>query len=173
MRKFLIVFMIAIASWDSMAQDKSKTEILQEINNTIWIPFSIAYANLDVDGYVNLHSLDMIRAGSKDVSNLETYSKRIETFFKSTKEQGSKLNIQFRFVERVCNPNTASERGIYQLSVTNSVGETSKFYGKFHVFLRKESNNWKILIDYDSSENNTINENSFQEAFDMEDFEKY
>jgi hypothetical protein len=173
MTKFLIVFIIALVSWDTKAQDQGKTEILQEINNNIWKPFSKAYINWDSEAYLSLHSPDLIRAGHTKVSNLNQYSENVTDFFQLTKEQGAQLDIQFRFSERICDQLTASERGVYQLTVINFVGESSKYYGKFHVFLRKESNIWKILIDYDSSENNTINENNFQEAFDMEDFEKY
>ena len=51
--------------------------------------------------------------------------------------------------------------------------ETWKGYGKFHVFMRKMDNIWKIIVDYDSNEHDTINEQSFLSAFAIDDFEKY
>ena len=45
--------------------------------------------------------------------------------------------------------------------------------GKFHVILVKVDNLWKLLVDYDSNEDNTINEKSYKSAFAIDDFEKY
>ncbi|WP_280818679.1 hypothetical protein [Tamlana crocina] len=41
------------------------------------------------------------------------------------------------------------------------------------MILRKEQGEWKLLVDYDSSENQTIDENSFNAAFAIDDFGKF
>jgi hypothetical protein len=43
-------------------------------------------------------------------------------------------------------------------------GITKTFYGKFLVILRKENGTWKILVDTDSSEGGTVNEEAFLAA---------
>jgi len=81
--------------------------------------------------------------------------------------------ISFRFLERICNNDKASERGIYKFTVHLNSDKEQSYYGKFHVILSKEESVWKILVDYDSSENKTINEVSYSNAFAIDDFEKF
>jgi hypothetical protein len=47
------------------------------------------------------------------------------------------------------------------------------YFGKFHVILIKEEGVWKILVDYDSSEKNSINEDTYKKAYAIDDFKKY
>lgn len=35
------------------------------------------------------------------------------------------------------------------------------YYGKFHVILKKENGVWKLLVAYNSSENDTIHDTSY------------
>ena len=44
---FLFVLLFIGISSGLIAQEKSKKEVMEEINKTIWQPFSNAYANLD------------------------------------------------------------------------------------------------------------------------------
>jgi hypothetical protein len=39
--------------------------------------------------------------------------------------------------------------------------------------MRKINGKWKIVVDYDSNENNTIDEKIYQAAFGIDDFAKY
>ena len=43
----------------------------------------------------------------------------------------------------------------------------------FHVLFRKEEGVWKILMDYDSSEGNTIGAEHFLNAYHIEDFSTF
>jgi hypothetical protein len=47
------------------------------------------------------------------------------------------------------------------------------YFGKFHVILERESDTWKISMDYDSNENGTIDEKSFINAFDKWNFSPF
>jgi ketosteroid isomerase-like protein len=141
----------------------------KEINQDIWKPFSEAYANLNVKQYMGLHTQNLIRTvgSEKQIKNLKTYTQEVDKFFENIRVGKAKIAIQFRFLERIANAETASERGIYEFSFTSEKGETQKSYGKFHVFLRKEKGKWKIAIDYDSNENGTISVQDFQNASPM------
>lgn len=155
-------------------QNPTNSAFLKEINEQIWQPFSEAYATNNAQQYIGLHSKDFIRTtgGSwKSITDWQSFQKNTLRNFANHKPN-EKNNINFRFLERISDGQKASERGIYEVIRTNEKGDTiGAFYGKFHVFMRKESERWKILIDYDSDEGNTINEASFKAAFAMDDFD--
>lgn len=179
MKKTFILFLFCgIALVKTMAQNTVKStdkSILESINKEIWQPFSLAYQNLTAETYVNLHSREFIRAmgDSKGVKNLEQYAQSVYTFFDNIKNNNAKIQIGFRFTERIANEYSASERGIFELIVLKANGEKTAYYGKFHVFLRKENNHWRILVDYDSNENGSITKENYDAAFGMEEYEKF
>ena len=157
---------------------KSQTNIdyLKEINKDIWLPFMDSYATLDVEKYKSLETEDFIRVdgNNKNLPSHKEYFDNVATWFSDMKKEGRKLTIAFRFTERFAKDGTASERGIYELKSFDANGkEVFKSYGKFHVFLRKLNEKWKIVVDYDSYENGSINEQSYLDAFQMDDFNKF
>lgn len=175
---FLLLFDFLFLFFPKFLEAQNKPDFsifLKEINRDIWQPFSEAYAGFNAEKYIALHSKDFIRTqgDSKWVANLTEYGKRTTEGFQKGKEMGNQVRISFRFLERFANQEFASERGIYEYMATDKEGIIRKFYGKFHVILRKENGQWKILSDYDSSEKNSINEQSFKEAAGIEEFEKY
>lgn len=141
---------------------------LQAINRDIWTPFSEAYASADAEKYISLHSPDFIRASGGDhpeIFNLNHYAENSRTGFQRGKEQGFKTRIRFAFIERVVSAAFASERGIYHYHSENGKGQVYDGYGKFHVVERFENGRWKILFDYDSNENGTIDKADFDAAY--------
>jgi hypothetical protein len=149
-------------------------KFLEELNLDIWAPFTQAYATGNPDQYLGLHSKDFIRGqgDSKRIMNLAQYSEGVRRSFQRWKADGLKVDLQFRFLERIADDQLASERGIYQLSLTDPKGEVRRFYGKFHVFSRKENGVRKILVDYDSSEGETIGEKDYQAGFALDSFDR-
>ncbi len=154
---------------------QTNTDYLKEINRDIWLPFAEAYRTFDAEMYKSIHSKDFIRGegNSKSLQNYEQYFGKSAESFKKSKEAGNQSQIQFRFLERFANAEFASERGIYYYYSKNKEGKERKGYGKFHVFMRKIGGSWKIIVDYDSNENNTIDEKTYSDAFAIDDFEKY
>ncbi len=175
MKKFFTIIGILLYS-TGFAQNPTKIEYLKEINQQIWQPFSEAYAANNAQKYIGLHSKDFIRTVGgkwKNISNWQSFQERTTSNF-AKNNPNEKTEISFRFLERIADGQIASERGIYQVIRKTENGEIkAKFYGKFHVFMRKESNKWQILIDYDSDENNSINEESYKAAFAIDDFDKF
>jgi hypothetical protein len=84
------------------------------------------------------------------------------------KKSGSKREIGLRFTERIANDNQAMDVGIFKGTVTDKAGNVRTFYGRFHVALRKENGIWKILVDTDSSEGHSIDEQHYIQASPME-----
>ena len=157
-------------------KSQTNSDYLKEINRNIWLPFIEAYGTLNVEKYKSLQSEDFIRAEGegKTLPSYKEYFDNVGVWFADVKKEGRKMEIAFRFTERFANGKTASERGIYELKTFDAAGkEVWKGYGNFHVFMKKLNGVWKIVVDYDSNENKTINEQSYLAAFAMDAFEKY
>jgi len=149
----------------SSAQDYQK-----EINDQVWKPFMSTFAARDTKGFMAVHSKDLIRAprDSKTISSFDEYWKSNEAGDKRGSENKTTRSIALRFIERITSATQAYEVGIYKVTVKQPDQEARQYYGKFHVVLRKENGIWKILVDSDSSEGGTINEDSFLKAEAME-----
>ena len=172
----LTALFLPLASLAQMPAPKSTSpETLKELDRDIWLPFIKAYGEGNPDGYIALHSKSFIRpmGDRKQIDTYEEWNQTTRGMFKSAAERGTKASIQFRFLERFANAESASERGIYEFASINAKGEARKFHGKFHVISRKEDGKWKILVDYDSTEGRTINEESFKAAHARDDYTKY
>ncbi|PWK19520.1 YybH family protein [Xanthomarina spongicola] len=145
---------------------------LNAIDNQIWIPFTNAFETYDYKIFANIHSNDLIRinADGKRIQNKEAYIKNYEERWKS---HNAEQTISFRFFERLNNEDSASERGVYKLTINSNTAQEQSYYGQFHVILRKEKDIWKILIDYDSSEKNTVDVSTYNKAFAIDDYSRY
>ncbi len=168
---FFLLFLIFVS-----VNAQSQTDHLKEINRDVWLPFIEAYGTFNAGKYKSLQSEDFIRAAAnnKNLPTPKEYFDGVEEWFGDMKKKGLKLTINFRFTERLANDKVASERGVFELKAVDSSGkELWKDYGKFHVFMRKLNGVWKIVVDYDSNEKNTIDEKAYLAAFGMEDFEKH
>lgn len=145
-----------------------------KINHDMYENFSEAFTTLNYDLFASIHSKEMIRVSGgyggeiKDVKTyLEGYKKRWST---TTQKPAP---IDFRLLERVTSDSLVSDRGIYRVTYKNDTGETKYSYGKFHVILKLEGSDWKIIMDYDSDENKTIDKQSFDNAFPLSEYKKY
>lgn len=167
MRNLISILCLTLFS-SGMAQAQNATTT--EINEQVWKPFIENFNALNTEGFMQVHSKDVIRSprDSKKVMNWQEYADSQGAGDKRSKERGSRRVLELRFTERMANATQAVEVGIYKTSVTNPQGVTRSFYGRFHVVLRKESGIWKILVDTDSSEGNTISEKEFMSASSMQ-----
>ena len=173
MKNKLFFFLLIVAT---TINAQTNADYLKEINKDIWLPFIEAYGTLNAEKYKSLQNEDFIRAegNQKSLPTYQQYFENVTAWFKEVKTEGRKLSIAFRFTERFANEKIASERGIYELKTYDKNGiETWKDYGKFHVFMRKINGVWKIVVDYDSNENNTISEQTYLAAFGMDEYERY
>jgi hypothetical protein len=144
--------------------------VQKEINEQVWRPFIASYNSLDTDGFMAVHSKDVIRAQREDghIMRHEEYTKVTASGNQYFEDNKSDRKIELRFIERWAGIEAAYEVGVYKVTTIRPSGNNSVFYGKFHVTLRKEKGVWKILVDSDSSEKETINDKDFLEAKPME-----
>lgn len=147
------------------AQDRQR-----EINEQVWKPFIKTFNEHDTQGFMAIHSKDVVRSPreSKSVWNWDQYYQNQLKGDERARSNNSKRELELRFTERLSNGDLAVEVGVYKTTSIPEEGTARSFYGRFHVVLRKENNTWKILVDTDSSEGNTISEKDFLAASPME-----
>ncbi len=122
----------------------------------------------------DIHFKELVRiSGGKRISDYDTYIDRYKLQFSKSRENGITNNISLRFFERINNDFVPSERGIYRLIRNKNKTDEQTFFGQFHVIFKKENGEWKILMDYDSTESNTIGEDDFGRAHGINEFEKF
>jgi ketosteroid isomerase-like protein len=140
----------------------------QQINEQVWKPFIQAFNSRNTQAFMQVHSRDVVRSprDSKAIWNWDEYFRQQEKGDK--RESASSRQIELRFTERIATNDLAVEVGIYKGSYIESGGNDRSYYGRFHVVLRKEDGVWKILIDTDSSEGNTVGEDDFRTAQPMD-----
>lgn len=150
-------------------------EILNKINEEVWSKFCKSFETLDLQLMEEIHNKELYRipADGRVILNYEEYMEGYRSWFAQAKKDNTLLNISLRFFERICNESSASERGIYRLTINEGRDNEQFFYGKFHVLLKKENDIWKILMDYDSNEGNTVGEKDFNMASAMDEVEKF
>ncbi|HBH47149.1 MAG TPA: hypothetical protein DDX98_00825 [Bacteroidales bacterium] len=146
-----------------------------DINNDVHKNFHKAYEALDFELFKSIHSTNLIRVGGdwSQILTFEEYMNDQSQRFRQDKEQNLTPTIELRFFERIHNDSLASERGIYKFTIFTGMENERSFYGKFHVLLAKEKGSWKITMDYDSNEGQTIGQEDFKSAKTMHDFESF
>ena len=138
----------------------------REINEQVWIPFITSFGSRDTKSFIAVHSKDVVRVlrDSKELLNFDEYLKRTQ----QGEKYKNKLTLELRFNERIADQEHGHEVGVYKTTSWDDKGESQSFYGRFHVVLRKENGTWKILVDSDSSENESIGEKEFLAANAMQ-----
>ena len=162
-----IAFMLCM-----IPQTSAQEEAYKDINNEVWSHFYSAFSELNYKDMAKIHSKDLWRVtgNSKRIRDYESYISNYKQNFERTKKAGMTNHIALRFFERIVTGDRASERGIYELIVNKGKRDEQRYYGQFHVLHQKEDGAWKILMDYDSNEGNSINATSFQNAKAIDDF---
>lgn len=142
----------------------------KEINDQVWKPFIESFNHHLSKEFLELHSKDVIRSprDSRQVLNWEQYLTETTDGDNQDLNEKRTRTLALRFTERISNAKQAVDVGVYKTTYHFANGKTQTYYGRFHVALRKEKGVWKILVDTDSTENNTIGEKDFLAAKPME-----
>ncbi len=172
MFKKLLIFTVFLSLFTLQGHSQSFKN-LKDINKT-WEKFYKAFDSLDYTLMADIHSEKLIRiSGGNRITDYKTYINNYKATFDRAKENKTSNTISLRFFERISNDSTASERGVYKLTRIENGKAPKSYYGQFHVIFIKENNTWKILMDYDSSEGNTIGEEAYQKAKDINNFDAF
>jgi ketosteroid isomerase-like protein len=151
--KTLIVLLCASLTWDATSQN-----IYKEINNQIWRVQLDAMNSNQVDKFMSVMSDDVIQVSysQQTITNKEQFHNLASLTYKRIVENKLNRNMEFRFLNRIANANSAFEDGFYKYELINEKGEKKVYYGYFQVVLRKEAEFWKVLVDYDSDNYNGL-----------------
>lgn len=170
-----IASVVSVSAQTPPAPAKQDPALLAELNAQIWIPFHEAYRDGAPEKYIALHRPEFIRGeGSrKVVRTLDEYAAGVRRSFEIWKQRGLKIDLQFRFRERIVKGAQASERGIYRFALTHPDGSEERFYGQFHTFTRKVDGRWQFVVDYDSDEGGTVDEAKYLAAAAVDDFSRF
>lgn len=144
--------------------------VLPELNNDIWLPFSHAYANGDVERYLALHAPDFIWVQAEEgiIEGLDDYGTRIRQSFVDL-PSGITLQVAFRFTRRIASARLASEHGVSRLSGDGPRGPLPVRYGRFHTIARRGSEGWRLVVDYIYAEGSTVDAVEFEAAHPVDD----
>jgi ketosteroid isomerase-like protein len=165
MKKIPLILLLSCYAISAFTQN-----VQQEINEQVWKPFIQAFNDRDTKSFMAVHSKDVVRSprDSKVIWDWNEYYKQMERGDQSEKVSQSKRQLELRFTERIAGKDKAIDVGIYKTTMIRSDGIAKSFFGRFHVVHRKENGVWKILVDTDSSENNSISEKDFLAAAALE-----
>lgn len=164
MKYYLATATILLASM-AIAQS-----VRQSINEDVWRPFIESFNQHDSKSFMELHSRDLVRSSrdSRTVLDRDEYAAQMQRGDENEKQRKLTRRLELRFTERLASDDQAIEVGIYKTTYMFDDKPAKSFYGRFHVVLRREEGKWKILVDTDSSEGNTIDEQDFLAAQPME-----
>lgn len=151
------------------------TELLRELNRDLWQPFRAAYAARDAAAFFALHAPDLIRASGTDgkVYDLGAYEEQVAPWFAGMAARGDTLDITFRFTERVAAEDLASERGVYRIVIDPVGAERLVFHGRFHTFARKVGGQWRIAVDYDTTDAGAVTAATYEDAAAIDDVGRF
>ncbi len=150
------------------------TTIMAQINTEVWNNFEKAFLTNDVTLFESLHAENIIRipADKKVIIPGKEYFESQEKSFDWIKINDYQIKMELRFMERICSPEYASERGIFKFRVDD--GEKIRIiYGEFHIILQNINGRWKIILDYDSDEGGAITAESYEKAYDKWNFKPF
>lgn len=165
----LILFLILFPNYSN----SQSIENFEKINK-VWDTFYQAFDSLDHQLMAKIHSIKLIRiSGGKKISDYDTYITGYKNTFQKAREDKISNKISLRFFERIHNDSVASERGIYKLTRIKNEENIQHHYGQFHVLFAKENGTWKIIMDYDSTEGNSIGEKEYLNAHGVDELDPF
>lgn len=161
MRQLLcLTFLLLI--FTSSAQTSAEQKA---IDRDVWYNFMQAYQDLNASLFNQIHTDDVIRVPADQGTMMigKEYKDANLNIFNRWNELRLKQKIEFSFLQRVQKADWAYEIGIYKLTRYNG-SESQSHYGKFNVTLRKLNGIWKIYIDSDTSENQSVGAEDFEKG---------
>ncbi len=118
-----------------------------------WAEVSRAVHTGDFAAYAaTCHAEAVLVAGSKKITSpLADALKRWKKDFDETQAGKRKSNVAFKFSQRLGDPTTAHETGMFKYTGTAADGQEICDYINFEALLVKRDGRWKILMEYQKS----------------------
>lgn len=154
-----ILLLVFTNAWAQRSQ--TSEEVKKEIDQQVWKPFIKAYATQDGTLFNSLHDDNVLRASPGGILLGKEYKDRNKKSFARGKKMGVSMIFEFKFINRQAKGNVAYEVGLYygKLKTKNGI---RKWFGEFHVVLKKINGRWLIMQDRDT---NLISGKRIDEAY--------
>ncbi len=147
MKYIIIISLLACCNNCVIAQEKAdQAAIEKEVNEQVWKPFSESYKNGNAELFNSLHTDDVLRVTPSGMKIGKEYKDSISKKYGNPNREPRE--IHFWFEHRIYSGDTGYEVGYYR--VTQLTGSQEKYYGRFHVVLKKINGVWKIARDWDT-----------------------
>lgn len=171
MKKNLFLCFALLALTTSVLSQE--TNFQKEINDQVWRPFIKTYNAYDTEGFMAIHTKDVIRINrdGRSIRIGQEYSDGMLQSNNRSLKNGAQRSIEFRFLERLARPELAFEVGYYKVTMKRGDEAERVFYGKFQVVLKKTDGSWQLAVDSDTSNNGQFTEKNFQTGKKMEEWD--
>lgn len=167
----LLTLCSVFITWDCISQN-----IQKEINNQIWRIQLDAMNSNQADKFISVMSDDVVQISysRQTIKNKEQFLNLAKTTYEKMTTRKLNRRMEFRFLKRIANIDSAFEDGFYKYELINEKLEVQVFYGYFQVVLRKEKKKWKVLVDYDSDNYNglPVTSEMFENANTLDSYDK-
>jgi len=142
-------YLISLCVAQSGTGSEERTKELDDY----WAEVARSVREGDFQGYeATCHKEGVLVSGTNNSScTLSDALARWKKDFTATKEGKIKANVEFRFSQRISDPTTAHETGIFLYSSGDPEADPKKEYIHFEALLVKRKGGWKIMMEYQKS----------------------
>ncbi len=144
------LLLIALVSTTAIARSEI-AEVQDEIDKTVWKTFQQAFERMDGEALNSVYADEVLRATPEGLDTQGNFKQANLTRFLENKRRGDRIALDFWLDSRRTSSTVSYDVGFYRVRVTASSGETSEFYGQFHIVLKKLNGQWKIVQDWDTT----------------------
>lgn len=159
----IFILLIACVTAGCANANSATASTQQEINRSVWQPFKTAFEAMDGEALNALYAKDVLRVTPGGLDTEEKFKGFNLRRFEENIARSDHIALDFWFDSRQSNAHTAYEVGFFRFTITSRTGQTSRFYGQFHIVLQKIEGSWKITQDWDTDQiaSQPINETVF------------
>ncbi|WP_422105521.1 YybH family protein [Winogradskyella sp.] len=144
---FFLTLFFLINILTLQGQNVNNDSIANIIDSQVWEPFLDSYNKNDFTKYLSLHTNDVLRVGNWGIRTGDAFKENVIKWW--SKPNRPKREMTLKFEHRLYDGNTGYEVGYYMISSADKKGDLTKYFGRFHIVLRKVDGAWKIAQDWD------------------------
>ncbi len=135
----------------SVSTESGMDQIHSVIDATVWKPFQTAFERMDGQALNAVYADEVLRATPEGLDTLGHFKRFNKSRFDENRARGDSVALDFWFDSRRTSPTVSYDVGFYRVRVFAATGETTNFYGQFHIVLKKLDGHWKIVQDWDTA----------------------
>lgn len=121
--------------------------ISEQIDSDVWQAVSQSVVARDIKAMGATYHADAVVINSEKTAPIASTLIRWGKGMQTELENGSSATVAFRFSERMDNPSSAFEKGIFNYISTDAAGVETGIYVNFEALLVKKDGRWLILME--------------------------